>query len=333
MLGEVKMTGNGDLPRIGIVGGGRLAQAMAGMLQRLPTELGVWSRKRKSAETVSAISKRISVYDELSSLVDESQILALALPAHALNDVVEDLGSHARPDQLILHGMRGVDGSGRLPHQILKNETCLKKIAVVGGPLLAPEVDQRLKMTAMLASAYPELIDLVIELGVSETVHLHRSSDVAGFEVIGAMSNVTATAVGMVAALGGGETARGVVMMHGLTEAAYLGSLYDAKRSSFSGLAGIGDMLPRKITSTSRHHKLGKALVDKSGKLTNRQRELDGVWSARHFAATGDSYGLPLRLCNWVASALSDEPGDLEAQLKVILSADIALDDALGRLQ
>ena len=52
----------------------------------------------------------------------------LALPAHALNAVVSELGDHARPDQLVLHGMRGVDGSGRLPHQILKNETCLKRL-------------------------------------------------------------------------------------------------------------------------------------------------------------------------------------------------------------
>lgn len=321
-----------QIPKIGIVGGGRLAQAMAAMLGRLPGELSVWSRKPKSAANVKAVAKGIQVKKTLGDLVDSADILALALPAHALNAVVEELGDHARPDQLVLHGMRGVDGSGRLPHQILKNETCLKKIAVVGGPLLAPEVDQRLKMTAMLASAYPELIDLVEEMGISSFVHLHRSDDVTGFEVIGAMSNVTATAVGMVAAMGGGETARGIVMMHGLTEAAHLGALYEARRSSFSGLAGIGDMLPRKITSTSRHHKLGKSLASKPGSLTTRQSELDGVWSARHFAAAGESAGLNLRLCQWVASALTNEDVDLGGQLELLLSADIELDDALGRL-
>ena len=327
------MTAVTDKPKIGIIGGGRLAQAMAAMLGRLPGELSVWSRKAKSAANVKAVVKGIKVKKTLGDLVDNADILALALPAHALNAVVSELGDHARPDQLVLHGMRGVDGSGRLPHQILKNETCLKKIAVVGGPLLAPEVDQRLKMTAMLASAYPELIDLVEEMGISSFVHLHRSEDVAGFEVIGAMSNVTATAVGMVAAMGGGETARGVVMMHGLTEAAHLGALYEARRSSFSGLAGIGDMLPRKITSTSRHHTLGKALAAKPGKLTARQSELDGVWSARHFAAAGESAGLNLRLCQWVASAITDEDVDLAGQLESLLSADLELDNALGRLK
>ena len=327
------MTAAKDKPKIGIVGGGRLAQAMAAMLGRLPGELSVWSRKAKSAANVKAVAKGIKVKKTLGDLVDSADILALALPAHALNAVVAELGDHARPDQLVLHGMRGVDGSGRLPHQILKNETCLKKIAVVGGPLLAPEVDQRLKMTAMLASAYPELIDLVEEMGIGSFVHLHRSDDVAGFEVIGAMSNVTATAVGMVTAMGGGETARGVVMMHGLTEAAHLGALYEARRSSFSGLAGIGDMLPRKITSTSRHHALGKALAAKPGKLTARQSELDGAWSARHFAAAGESAGLSLRLCQWVASAITDEEVDLASQLESLLSADLELDHALGRLK
>ena len=98
------------------------------MLGRLPGELSVWSRKAKSAANVKAVAKGIKVKKTLGDLVDNADILALALPAHALNAVVSELGDHARPDQLVLHGMRGVDGSGRLPHQILKNETCLKRL-------------------------------------------------------------------------------------------------------------------------------------------------------------------------------------------------------------
>ena len=71
----------------------------------------------------------------------------------------------------------------------------------------------------------------------------------------------------------------------------------------------------------------------KPGKLTARQSELDGVWSARHFAAVGESMGLDLRLCHWVASAMTDAEVDLPAQLEALLSADIQLDRALGRLQ
>ena len=104
------MTAAKDKPKIGIVGGGRLAQAMAAMLGRLPGELSVWSRKAKSAANVKAVAKGIRK-ENVGGLVDNADILALALPAHALNAVVSELGDHARPDQLVLHGMRGVDGS------------------------------------------------------------------------------------------------------------------------------------------------------------------------------------------------------------------------------
>ena len=60
---------------------------------------------------------------------------------------------------------------------------------------------------------------------------------------------------------------------------------------------------------------------------------MDGVWSARHFAAAGESAGLDLRLCQWVASAITDEDVDLASQLESLLSADLELDNALGRLK
>ena len=92
---------------------------MAAMLGRLPGELSVEPQSQERAANVKAVAKGIKVKKTLGDLVDNADILALALPAHALNAVVSELGDHARPDQLVLHGMRGVDGSGRLP-QILK---------------------------------------------------------------------------------------------------------------------------------------------------------------------------------------------------------------------
>ena len=88
------------------------------MLGRLPGEL-VYGAVKQRALLMKAVAKGIKVKKTLGDLVDNADILALALPAHALNAVVSELGDHARPDQLVLHGMRGVMEAVDY-HQILK---------------------------------------------------------------------------------------------------------------------------------------------------------------------------------------------------------------------
>src|SRR5690606_13524989 len=90
---------------------------------------------------------------------------------------------------------------------------------------------------------------------------LHPVRDVVGVEVAGAISNVTALAVGMCETLSFGETARGVLLARGLSEATRLGIALGGDPATFGGLAGVGDLIPRRVSSTERHYEVGRRVA------------------------------------------------------------------------
>src|SRR5690606_35793634 len=100
-----------------------------------------------------------------------------------------------------------------------REETCVRKIGVLGGPLYAPELQSNRPVAAVLASRFDETYEVVRHITANTPVRVHRSRDVVGVEVAGALSNVSALAVGMVEALELGDMARGVVLTQGLIEA------------------------------------------------------------------------------------------------------------------
>jgi len=136
---------------------------------------------------------------------------------------------------------------------------------------------------------------------------LHRSKDVVGVEIAGTFSNVTAIASGMAEALGMDETVKGILLTRGLSEATTLGVALGAQEQTFSGLAGVGDLIPRKVKSIGRHVELGRQLV--AGKsvetiLSSMRGSVEGIDSVRAIADKANALGLELPLMQCICDLL-----------------------------
>lgn len=232
-------------------------------------------------------------------------MVLFAVPASAVHDVAAAYGDVARGDQFVIHAVRGVcpNGDFALPHQVIRSQTCVRKIGVLGGPLYAPDLAEGRALAAVLASRFDETFAAVSALTQQTQMRLHPTHDVIGVEVAGAISNVSALAVGMAEALSLGETARGVLLTRGLAEAARLGVALGAQSATFTGLAGLGDLIPRQVASTERHHQIGALLVQ--GKslesaLTEVEGEVEGVCTAAQASAEAARRGVDVVLVNVV---------------------------------
>src|SRR5690606_18918491 len=138
-------------------------------------------------------------------------------------------------------------------------------------------------------------------------VRVHGSSDPTGVEVAGALSNVAMIAAGMSDALDLGDTARGVLLAHGLSEAMRIGTALGAELSTFTGLAGVGDLIPRRVTSTMRNFHTGEQLA--RGKsldevLSDAHGDVEGVTTAREAALLAERMQLRLPLVSAVYDVL-----------------------------
>lgn len=317
--------------RMAVLGAGALGQAVARVVRAAQAEVAVWARSEKVRAHLKSTLTDVDVADTIADAVKGAEMVALCVPASALPEVADAYGDVARPEHHVLHAVRGLcpEDDGVLPHRVIRNHTCVRKIAVLGGPLVAPDLGSGRPVAAVLATRFDETIAKVVRLTAKTPVRIHPSHDVVGVEVAGAVSNVSALAVGMADALGLSETDRGILLTRGLTEAARLGVAMGGEASTFAGLAGVGELIPRQIASTMRHHDVGRALAAGSTlteALAQVTGEVEGVYTAAKLLPLAQRLGVEMPLTKVVYQVCAGE-AEAGAALESVLQQ--ALD--LGR--
>lgn len=314
-------------PVVAVLGGGRLGQAVAEILGHAGATVLLWARRKSARRTLAKKLDRVGIVDSVSEACEPAQLVFFAVPASGFREVAAQFGDSARGDHLVVHGTRGVETGFVLPHQILREETCVRKIGVLGGPLHVRDLRTGRPLATVLASRYDEVCAAVMRMSEGSPVRVHASRDVTGVEVAGVISHVSALAVGMSDALQLGDTARGVLLTRGLVEATRIGIALGADPATFGGLAGVGDLIPRKVASTQRHHQVGAALV--AGRtlediLSEVKSEVEGVVSAQEAVRLGERIGLDLPLIQAIDMVIHGE-ADARPAIEDVLQLDIDL--------
>ena len=111
-----------------------------------------------------------------------------------------------------------------------------------------------------VASSDENTINTVQEILNSELFRLYGNTDIIGVEIAGAMKNITAIASGISDGLNFGDNAKSSLITRGLAEMTRLGVAMGAKQSTFSGLAGMGDLIATCSSPQSRNTQLGMRL-------------------------------------------------------------------------
>jgi len=313
---------------VAVIGAGRMAQVMSQVLLAGGGRVSVFSRRGMVRKALKEQLKKVHIVDSVEEACHHAHVVVLAVPAPDMPEAAASYAPFAQPDHIVIHACRGVAAGLVLPHQAIRNQTCVRKIVALGGPLYAEKLAKDRPMVAVAASRFADANERVRKLVEGTPVRLHGVSDVVGVEIAGAISNVSALAVGMSDALQLGDTARGVLLTRGLSEATRLGVRMGAELATFSGLAGVGDLIPRTVSSTKRHHDVGAQLSD--GKtlaeaLKSVTGSVEGVVTAQEVAAKTEKMGLRLPLVQGIAGILS---GRLHVQqtLEDLLRLDLELE-------
>ena len=297
------------------------------MLSMTGRPVQVWARDKAQRKNYTSKVPGTLVTDNLEEACAGARFIVFAVPADAVVEVAGLYGDVARGDHVVVHGVRGFGPEGELAHQAIRNQTRVRLVAALGGPLYFDDMASGRPIVAVVASRFREAHQAVADVTAKTPARVHRSDDIVGVEVAGAISNVTHLAVGMSQAFELGETARGILLTHGFADAERLGIALGGSPATFSGLAGVGDLIPRPVRSTERHQRLG-AVLAKGGDLVKAQKALggcvEGITSARAASRLAGRLKLKLPLVEAVASIL-DDGADPLATLEDVLSRDILI--------
>ena len=173
-------------------------------------------------------------------------------------------------------------GSLKRPTEVIEEETGAGA-AALSGPNHAEEVSKDMPSATVVAAA-DETMALALQAAVtSDTFRVYTNDDVVGVEFCGAVKNPIAVAVGMSDGLGFGDNSRASLITRSIAEMTRLGMIQGAHIATFTGLAGIGDLI---ATCTSRHSRNRRAgeLLAKGASPAEVERQVGQVVEGLHTA-------------------------------------------------
>jgi len=207
------------------------------------------------------IPQGISILSKLDLALKDANLIVLAIPSKYALKIIQQLKKFRFSDRILLSVIKGIEESKlKTISQIAGQEFGDVPFAVLSGPTIAMEVAQGIPSTAVIASRNAKIARELQTVFHSKTFRIYKNTDVLGVEIGGCIKNIIAIACGVCDGLGFGSNTKAAILTRGLTEMTRLGIAMGAKRQTFYGLSGLGDLATTCMSPRSRNRSVGEQL-------------------------------------------------------------------------
>jgi len=248
-----------------VVGAGAWGTAFSRVLAERGHEVTLASRDPEQARAIADTGRNpryladvpldgISAAPLDQAPLAESELVVLAIPSRAFAEVAAGLPD----DRPVLSLTKGLDPATGNRLSTLLGE---RPVAVLSGPNFAEEIGHGLPAAAVIASEDDALGERLQQELNSLIFRVYVNDDLVGVELAAASKNVMALAAGGVDGLGLGDNAKAGIVTRGLAEMARLGEACGARGETFSGLAGMGDLIATCWSHLSRNRRAGELIA------------------------------------------------------------------------
>jgi glycerol-3-phosphate dehydrogenase (NAD(P)+) len=262
--------------KIGVIGAGAWGTALALLLADKGHDVALWMYEKDLAEETGrtrenraylpgfTLPANISITASLEDAVRERPFILSVAPSHTVRAVSAQMAPFLAGDAVIVSASKGIEIDTLLPLSDVLRQTLPHqfhtRLCFLSGPSFAKEVAQKMPTAVALASCDPEAGKQAQQLMSAPYFRVYTNPDVIGVELGGAVKNVIAIAAGVLEGLGFGYNTMAALLTRGLAEMSRLGTAMGAKTVTFSGLAGMGDLVLTCTGGLSRNRTLGVRL-------------------------------------------------------------------------
>ena len=278
-----------NIKGIAVIGDGGWGTTLAILLSMKGFDVSLWSAfpeyagiVKKSRENVKflpgiKIPSEVAITGSLSEALKGRNLVVLAVPSQFMRGVLKNIKAEDIAGKRFVSVTKGIE-NGTLKRMSEVIIECLgkQKLAVLSGPTIAHEVANLSPTTAVIASDDEGLAKDAQNAFLTDRFRAYTSDDMLGVELGGALKNVIAIAAGALDGLGFGTNAKAALLTRGIVEIARLGMAMGAKRETFYGLSGLGDLTTTCVSQYSRNRWLGEE-IGRGKKLADILKETDMV--------------------------------------------------------
>ena len=261
--------------KVAVMGAGSWGTAFALMCQDAGEDAVLWARRAEVAEEIVTRHRNegylpgIDLPDRLHATVDPTEalggadVVVMAVPSIGVEAQLQAWGAHVPRDVPVVSLIKGVDvGTLRFGSQVIRDalDCDPDRVVVVSGPNLARECAMRLPAATVAATPDADVARRVQDAVMAPYFRVYTNPDRVGVEIGGAVKNVIALAAGIAEGMGFGDNTKAAVITRGLAEMQRLGVALGGDALTFSGLAGVGDLVATCTSPKSRNRTVGERL-------------------------------------------------------------------------
>jgi glycerol-3-phosphate dehydrogenase (NAD(P)+) len=301
---------------VAVVGAGSWGTTVAGLCTRA-SDVVLWARRADVAAEVTAdhtnltylpghlLPEALRATCEMEEAVAEADVVVLGVPSHGFRTVLEVAARHITPGTPVVSLAKGVEqGTLLRMTEVVGQVLPESPVGVLTGPNLAKEVAAGQPAASVVAFTDLALAERLMGVFGNPRFRVYTNDDVVGCELAGALKNVVAIAVGMAHGMGFGDNTKASLITRGLAELSRLGVALGGRPLTFSGLAGMGDLVATCSSPHSRNRTVGAALG--AGKtieqvVAEMNMVAEGVKTSRAVVDLARGVGLDLPIAEAVA--------------------------------
>ncbi|MBL8693053.1 MAG: NAD(P)-dependent glycerol-3-phosphate dehydrogenase [Planctomycetes bacterium] len=303
-----------EIPKesVAVLGAGGWGLALSSLLLTHSHRVRIWGRdpahvlqmqrerRNRSALPGYEFEPGLEVTSDPEAAVAGASWVIVTIPAQFVRATLSPFKGLLAPSVPVVTGTKGLEiGTLLRPTEVLRDALGPHPYAILSGPSHAEEITAGLPASVTAAAPEPALANAVRDLFASPRIRVYTSDDLVGVEFAGALKNVMAIAAGVCDGLALGDNAKAALVTRALAEMSRFGVARGAKLETFSGLAGIGDLMTTCYSKHGRNRAVGERLgrgEAPAAILGGSSQIAEGVWTAKalHDAGAATPAAMPI---------------------------------------
>ena len=263
------------------------------------------------------IPSDLKITSDIAEAQIETDLIVIAIPTPYVRKTIKPFKDHCLPGTPIVSVIKGIENETLMRgSEILRDVLGEQPIALLLGPSHAEEVARKLPTTVVIACNDIQVAKEIQDIFITERFRVYTNTDVIGVEIGTSIKNVIAIAAGICDGLGFGDNSKAALITRGLAEMTRLGVAMGGQRDTFSGLAGLGDLITTCVSPYGRNRFVGEQIA-KGKKLSQILEEMDqvseGILTTKSVCKLANKYNVEMPITKEIYNVLFEDKDPIKA--------------------